>query len=77
MSKAVLAALVAVLLAMPHPALADTPKGDSGIGRGCTLDPFTHTMRCIDFDHCTRDKDGNLVCPVTTTPTRLMSRQFG
>lgn len=44
------------------------PNGDSGIGRGCTLDPFTRTMRCIDFDKCTTDKNGKKTCPVVVTP---------
>ena len=43
----------------------------SGIGRGCTLDPFNKTMRCIDFDKCTTDKNGKKTCPVVVTPTRL------
>ena len=45
------------------PAFADS-KGTDSIGRGCTLDPFNHTERCIDFDHCTTDKQGNRTCPV-------------
>lgn len=51
------------------PVLADTNSG-GGIGRGCTLDPFNHTQRCIDFDHCTTDAHGNKTCPVVVTPTR-------
>jgi hypothetical protein len=62
-------ALVAGLLAAT-PSFADSKDGNSGIGRGCTLDPFNHTMRCIDFDHCTTDKDGKKTCPVVVTPTR-------
>ena len=67
-------AFVSVLvtgLASVAPAVADTNSGNSGIGRGCTLDPFNHTMRCIDFDHCTTDKDGKKTCPVVVTPTKL------
>jgi len=51
------------------PSFADT-KGGGTIGRGCTLNPFNHTMRCIDFDHCTTDENGNKTCPTTVTPTR-------
>jgi hypothetical protein len=52
------------------PSFADTKSGGGTIGRGCTLNPFNHTMRCIDFDHCTTDKNGNKTCPVVVTPTR-------
>ena len=52
------------------PAFADTNGGGGGIGRGCTLNPFNHTMRCIDFDHCTKNSKGERVCPTTTTSTR-------
>jgi hypothetical protein len=63
-------ALVAGLFGVT-PSLADTNNGGSGsIGRGCTLNPFNHTMRCIDFDHCTTDKQGRKTCPTTTTTTR-------
>jgi len=57
----------------PPPAFADTNGGDT-IGRGCTLDPFNHTMRCIDFDHCTINSKGEKVCPVVVTPQRVMLR---
>ena len=57
-------------LAGVGPAFAET-NGDSGIGRGCTLDPFTKTMRGIDFDKCTTDEKGNKVCPIVVTPTRV------
>ena len=53
------------------PAFADSKSGDGSIGRGCTLDPFNHTMRCIDFDHCTTDKNGKRTCPVVVTTTRI------
>jgi hypothetical protein len=66
--------LVAGLLAAT-PSFADSKDGNSGIGRGCTLNPFNHTMRCIDFDHCTTDKNGHRVCPTTTTPTRKVAEQ--
>ncbi|RYE08636.1 MAG: hypothetical protein EOP22_12460 [Hyphomicrobiales bacterium] len=46
-------------------------QNGSTIGRGCTLDPFTKTMRCIDFDKCTTDKNGKRTCPVVVTPTRV------
>lgn len=65
--------LVAGLFAAT-PSLADTNGGgNSGIGRGCTLNPFNHTMRCIDFDHCTTDKNGKKTCPTTTTTTRKVA----
>jgi hypothetical protein len=63
-----IAALVAASLAA-SPVLANQ-NGGGTIGRGCTLDPFNHTMRCIDFDHCTLDKNGNRVCPVVVTTSR-------
>jgi hypothetical protein len=62
-------ALVAATLAA-SPALA-SQNGGGTIGRGCTLDPFNHTMRCIDFDHCTIDKNGRRTCPVVVTSTRF------
>lgn len=62
--------LVAGSLAVP--AFAES-NGGGGIGRGCTLNPFNHTMRCIDFDHCTKDKNGKTVCPVVVTSTRKAS----
>jgi len=54
------------------PSFADT-KGGGTIGRGCTLNPFNHTMRCIDFDHCTKNSKGETVCPVVVTSTRKAS----
>ena len=68
-------ALPSVLIVSP--ALADTNNGNSGIGRGCTLDPFNHTMRCIDFDNCTTDKNGKKTCPVVVTPTRAEAKKGG
>ncbi|MBI4921952.1 MAG: hypothetical protein HY834_09405 [Devosia nanyangense] len=47
-------------------ALAET------IGAGCTLNPFDHTMRCIDWSKCTKNKNGQTVCPVTITSTRRL-----
>ncbi len=64
--------LVAGLFAAT-PSFADTNNGGGGIGRGCTLNPFNHTMRCIDFDHCTTDKQGNKTCPTTTTTTKKVA----
>jgi hypothetical protein len=52
------------------PTFAAPANGDT-IGRGCTRDPFAHTQRCIDFDHCTTDKNGHRTCPVVVTTTRL------
>jgi len=63
--------LVAGLLGAT-PSLADT-NGGSTIGRGCTLNPFNHTMRCIDFDHCTKNSKGETVCPVVVTSTKKAS----
>jgi len=54
------------------PSFADT-KGGGTIGRGCTHNPFNHTMRCIDFDHCTKNSKGETVCPVVVTSTRKAS----
>jgi hypothetical protein len=65
MLKLALTALLVAGLAVPLPASAES---NSGIGRGCTLDPFTKTMRCIDFDNCTIDKNGKKTCPVVVTP---------
>ena len=59
------------------PAYAEPNSGGSGIGRGCTLDPFTNTMRCIDFDNCTLDKNGKKTCPVVVTPTRATATSGG
>ena len=58
MLKLAFATILVTGLAGAAPAFAET-NGTSGIGRGCTLDPFEHVMRCIDFDKCTTDKDGN------------------
>jgi hypothetical protein len=80
MLKLAFATILVSGLASVAPAFADTNNGggNSGIGRGCTLDPFNHTMRCIDFDHCTTDKNGNKTCPVVVTPTKLSaSRKAG
>ena len=54
------------------PAYADTNSGGGSASvAGCTLNPFNHTMRCIDFDHCTKNKNGQTVCPVVVTSTRV------
>ena len=68
MLKLALATILVSGLVAVSPVLAE-PNG-STIDRGCTLDPFNHTMRCVDFDHCTIDKNGNKTCPVVVTPTR-------
>jgi hypothetical protein len=70
MLKSSLSLILVAGLFAATPSLADTNNGGGGIGRGCTLNPFDHTMRCIDFDHCTTDKNGNKTCPTTTTSTR-------
>ena len=57
------------------PAFAASNSSGGTIGRGCTLDPFNHTMRCIDFDHCTIDKNGKRTCPVVVTSTRVTADQ--
>ena len=76
MLKLAFATILVTGLVSFGPAYAE-PAGDSGIGRGCTLDPFTKTMRCIDFDHCTTDKNGNKTCPVVVTPTRVTAVSDG
>lgn len=74
MLKLAFATILVTGLASVSPAFAET-NGDSGIGRGCTLDPFTKTMRCIDFDKCTKDKNGRQTCPVVVTPTNLSAER--
>ena len=69
MLKLTLALLLTLGALGAAPAFADTNSGGT-IGRGCTLDPFNHTMRCIDFDHCTKNRKGESVCPVVVTTTR-------
>ncbi len=69
MLKLAFAAILVTGLGAVGPAFAET--NDSGIGRGCTLNPFDHTMRCIDFDNCTTDKNGKKTCPVVVTPTKV------
>ena len=71
MSKLTIAALLTVGALAATPSLA--AKANSVIGPGCTLNPFNHTMRCIDFDHCTIDKNGKRTCPVVVTTTRNMA----
>jgi hypothetical protein len=70
MLKLALAGLLVAGALGAAPTLA-APAGGDTIGRGCTRDPFTHTQRCIDFDHCTTDKNGHRTCPVVVTTTRL------
>lgn len=77
MLKLAFATILVTGLAGAAPVFADTNNGGSGIGRGCTLDPFTKTMRCIDFDNCTIDKDGKKTCPVVVTPTKLSAGEGG
>ena len=79
MLKLAFATILVSGLASVAPAFADTNNGggNSGIGRGCTLDPFEHVMRCIDFDHCTTDKNGNKTCPVVVTPTKFSAETGG
>jgi hypothetical protein len=76
MLKLAFATILVTGLASVSPAFAET-NGDSGIGRGCTLDPFTKTMRCIDFDKCTKDKNGRQTCPVVVTPTNVAEATGG
>jgi hypothetical protein len=75
MLKLALATLLVSSFVSVGPVLAET--NDSGIGRGCTLDPFTKTMRCIDFDKCTKDKNGRQTCPVVVTPTNVAEKKKG
>jgi hypothetical protein len=70
MLKLSLSLILVAGLAATTPSFADSKDNGGGIGRGCTLNPFNHTMRCIDFDHCTTDKNGKKTCPTTVTPTR-------
>ena len=70
MLKLSLSLVLVAGLAAATPSYADSKDSGGSIGRGCTLNPFNHTMRCIDFDHCTTDKNGNKTCPVVVTPTR-------
>ena len=69
MLKLTLSLLLVAAALMATPVFADS-KGGGGIGRGCTLNPFNHTMRCVDFDHCTTNSKGEKVCPVVVTSTR-------
>jgi hypothetical protein len=75
MLKLAFATILVTGLGAVGPAFAET--SDSGIGRGCTLNPFDHTMRCIDFDNCTTDKNGKKTCPVVVTPTKVHSSGGG
>ena len=77
MLKLAFATILVTGLVSFGPAYAEPNSGGSGIGRGCTLDPFTKTMRCIDFDNCTTDKNGKKTCPVVVTPTRATSTSGG
>lgn len=78
MLKLAFATILVTGLAAVGPAVAEpNGGGTSGIGRGCTLDPFTKTMRCIDFDNCTTDKNGKKTCPVVVTPTKLAAEARG
>jgi hypothetical protein len=77
MLKLAFATILVSGLAGAAPAFAETNNGNSGIGRGCTLDPFEHVMRCIDFDNCTTDKNGKKTCPVVVTPTKFTAETGG
>jgi hypothetical protein len=76
MLKLAFATILVAGLVSVGPAAAE-PNSGSGIGRGCTLDPFTKTMRCIDFDNCTTDKNGKKTCPVVVTPYGKLSASSG
>ena len=75
MLKLAFVTILATGLVSIGPAFAE--PNSSGIGRGCTLDPFTKTMRCIDFDNCTKDKNGKQTCPVVVTPTGVSAEAGG
>ncbi len=75
MLKLAFATILVTGLAGAGPAFAEA--NGSTIGRGCTLDPFTKTMRCIDFDNCTKDKNGRQTCPVVVTPTNVAGGSGG
>jgi hypothetical protein len=74
MLKLAFATILVTGLAGTAPAFAET-NGTSGIGRGCTLDPFEKVMRCIDFDNCTTHKNGKKTCPVVVTPYGKLSAE--
>ena len=75
MLKLAFATILVSGLAAIGPAYAEANTGNSGIGRGCTLDPFEKVMRCIDFDNCTTDKNGKKTCPVVVTPYGKLSAE--
>lgn len=68
MLKLALATILVSGLVSVGPAAASANTSNSTIGRGCTIDPFRHVMRCIDFDNCKTDKKGKKTCPVVVTP---------
>ena len=70
MFKLTLALLLVAGALGAAPAFADSKGSGGSIGAGCTLDPFNHTTRCIDFDHCTTNSKGERVCPVVVTSSR-------
>ncbi len=72
MTKLIALSLI-VIASLSAPAFAATNSGGGSIGRGCTLNPFNHTMRCIDFDQCTKNAKGETVCPVVVTSTRKIN----
>jgi hypothetical protein len=69
--------LVSGLVSVGPSFAAANSSSHSSIGRGCTLDPFTKTMRCIDFDNCKLDKNGRKVCPVVVTPMQAAAKKSG
>ncbi|MEO8757026.1 MAG: hypothetical protein ABI398_04640 [Devosia sp.] len=69
MLKLTLSLLLVATVVAATPALADT-KGGGTIGAGCTINPWTHVMRCVDFDHCTKNSKGERVCPVIASSVR-------
>jgi len=61
------ALLAACLAAGALPANAAAP-GEMPTDPGCTINPFDHTWRCIDFSKCRKGADGSPTtdCPITT-----------
>lgn len=76
MLKLAFATILVTGLVSVGPALATANSSNtSSIGRGCTIDPFKHVMRCIDFDNCKLDKNGKRVCPVVVTPMNAEAKK--
>ncbi len=73
MRKLTLLAMLTTAVLVTTPVFSVSAAHAETIGSGCTLNPFDKTMRCIDWSKCTKNKNGQTVCPVTITPTRFRS----